>query len=55
MSPFSKGVIPGSVTIKLSKYNTLSISLKVTSRSNPILEGNDFKNQICATGAANSM
>ena len=55
MSPVSKSVIPGSVTIKLSKYKTLSISLRVTSRRRPILEGSDFKNHIWATGAANSM
>ena len=55
ISPVSKSVIPGSVTIKLSKYRTLSISLSVTSNSRPILEGSDFKNQICATGAASSI
>ena len=47
--------IPGSVTIKLSKYKTFSRSFKAKSKRRPILLGRDFKNQICATGAANGI
>ena len=53
--PFSRSVIPGSVTTKDSKYKILSTSLNVLSRSKEILEGSDFKNQMCATGAASSI
>ena len=38
--------IPGSVTIKLSKYKTFSRSFKAKSKRSPILLGSDFKNQI---------
>ena len=52
---FSNVVIPGSVTTYDSKYSTRSISRRVISSNKPIRDGNDFKNQICATGLANSM
>ena len=38
---------PGSITIKLSKYKTLSTSLSFISTAKEILLGKDFKNQIC--------
>ena len=47
--------MPGSVTTKDSKYKILSTSLRVLSKRRDILEGRDFKNQICATGAASSI
>ena len=50
-----KDVKPGSVTKKLSKYNTFSKSFKIMSVKRPIREGKDFKNHICATGEASSM
>ena len=53
--PVSYGVRPPSTTINASKYNTFSICLKVISIIKPILDGNDLRNQICATGAANSI
>ena len=53
--PFSRSVMPGSVTTKDSKYKILSTSLRVLSKRRDILEGRDFKNQICATGAASSI
>ena len=40
---------------KRMKYNTRSISRNVISSSKPIRLGNDFKNQMCATGEARSM
>ncbi len=46
---------PSCITIYDSKYKTLSISLKGISNSNPILDGKDFKNHICAVGDANSI
>ena len=47
--------MPGSKITNDSKYKTRSISRKVISKSNAILEGNDFKNQMCATGLARSI
>ena len=40
------------MTIKFSKYKTLSTSLSFISTANEILLGKDFKNQMCATGVA---
>ena len=47
--------IKGSITIWLSKYKTFSRFFRVMSSARPILLGSDFKNQIWATGAANSI
>ena len=52
---FLNFVSPGSVTIKLSKYKTFSTSLSFISIAAEILLGSDFKNQMCATGEANSI
>ena len=49
---FFNPVKPGSVTIKFSKYKTLSTSLSFISMAKDILLGKDFKNHICATGVA---
>ena len=49
---FFRAVNPGSMTMKFSKYKTLSTSLSFMSIVNDILLGKDFKNQICATGVA---
>ena len=53
--PRSSSVIPGSTTTNASKYRTRSISRRVMSSMRPIRDGNDFRNQICATGLARSM
>ena len=49
---FLRLVKPGSITIKFSKYSTLSTSFNFISIARDILLGKDFKNQICATGVA---
>ena len=48
-------VRPGSVTMKFSKYKTLSTSFNFMSTANDILLGRDFKNHICDTGQASSI
>ena len=53
--PFLRVVNPGSTTMKLSKYNTLSTSLSFMSTARAIRLGNDFKNHIWATGQAKSI
>ena len=53
--PRSSGVMPGSTTTNASKYKTRSISRSVMSSIRPIRDGNDLRNQMCATGLARSM
>ena len=53
--PFFSGDRSGSSTMKCSKYNTRSRSFSVMSSNRPMRLGRDFKNQICATGAASSI
>ena len=53
--PRCKDVMPGSTTTKASKYSTRSISRRVMSSINPMRDGSDFRNQMCAVGLANSM
>lgn len=52
---FSSGVRPGSMTIYASKYSTRSSCLSCMSSSRPMRLGSDFRNQMCATGAASSI